>query len=259
MLAALCALLALACATSALGRRQLKIFPESEMESMGTAAFAQLVGSTPASTDAVVNAYVTCVARAVTGALTGADAGRSWEVRVFADDTPNAFALPGGKIGVHTGLLPVTENQDQLAVVIGHEVSHVLAGHANERMSTEFAAQSALGLLQAATDAGNPLHGQVLGALGVGAQVGVLLPYGRAHEREADLLGLDLMARAGFDPRQSILLWRNMAAAGGAEPVEFLSTHPSHDSRIRELSERLVIALPLYEQARASGRRPRCS
>jgi predicted Zn-dependent protease len=107
-------------------------------------------------------------------------------------------------------------------------------------------------------DASNPLHGQMIGLLGAGVQVGVLLPYGRAQEREADLIGLDLMAKAGFDPRESIALWRNMAKAGGGQPPEFLSTHPSHGSRIYELERRIPSAMPLYEDAKARGRAPRC-
>jgi predicted Zn-dependent protease len=178
---------------------------------------------------------------------------------VFEDDTANAFALPGGKIGVHTGLLEVAKTQDQLAAVLGHEVSHVLAGHSNERVSAEFAAQAGMAALQAVADASNPMHGRALALLGTGAQVGILLPYSRAHESEADLMGLDLMARAGFDPRQSIALWRNMASAGGGQPPEFLSTHPSHQTRIRDLEARIPQALPLQEQARARGRRPACS
>jgi predicted Zn-dependent protease len=246
------------CQTSALGRRQFKMMSETEMSQMGVAAFADLSKQTPPSRDALANAKVTCVANAITRTLTGVNAGTSWEVRVFADDTPNAFALPGGKIGVNTGLLKVARTQGQLAAVIGHEVTHVTQGHANERVSSEFATQSALQALSVLADASNPLHGQMIGLLGAGVQVGVLLPWGRAQEREADLIGLDLMAKAGFDPRESIALWQNMAKAGGGQPPEFLSTHPSHGSRMRDLEERMPIAMPLYEDAKARGRAPRC-
>jgi predicted Zn-dependent protease len=181
-----------------------------------------------------------------------------WEIRVFADDTPNAFALPGGKIGVNTGLLKVAHTQGQLAAVIGHEVAHVTEGHANERVSSEFAAKTGLQLLSAVADTSNPMHGQMIGLLGAGVQVGVLLPFGRDHEREADLLGLDLMAKAGFDPHESVELWRNMSKAGGAQPPEFLSTHPSRVSRIYQLKRRIPKVMPLYEAARAEGRTPRC-
>lgn len=242
-----------ACATSPLGRQQFKLLPESQMVAMGATAFAEIQEKTPRSSDARANAYVVCVANAVTGAVTGSAAGTRWEVRVFQDDTANAFALPGGKLGVNTGLLKVAKTQDQLATVLGHEVAHVLAGHSNERVSAAFATQAALSAAQAVADP------TLLSLLGAGAQVGVLLPYGRAHESEADLMGLDLMARAGFDPRESVALWRNMAQSGGGQPPEFLSTHPSHQTRIRDLEARIPQAQRLYEQARASGRRPRCS
>jgi predicted Zn-dependent protease len=256
--AALAIALLAGCQTSALGRRQFKMMSEAEMSQMGVAAFTDISKQTPPSKDALANAKVNCVANAITRTLADVNAQSSWEVRVFADDTPNAFALPGGKIGVNTGLLKVATTQGQLAAVIGHEITHVTQGHANERVSSEFATQTALQTLSILADASNPMQGQLIGLLGAGVQVGVLLPWGRAQEREADLIGLDLMAKAGFDPRESIALWQNMAKAGGSQPPEFLSTHPSHGSRMRDLEERMPIAMPLYEDAKARGRVPRC-
>jgi len=247
-----------ACQTSALGRRQLKLMSDAEMSQMGVAAFADISKKTPPSKDALANAKVTCVANAITRNLNAVNAPNTWEVRVFADDTPNAFALPGGKIGVNTGLLKVARTQGQLAAVIGHEVTHVTEGHANERVSTELAAGSALQILAIAANASSPGYGQLVGALGAGVQYGVLMPFGREQETEADLVGLDLMAKAGFDPRESIELWKNMEAAGGSQPPEFLSTHPSHGTRMHNLQQRLPIAMPLYEDAKAKGRAPRC-
>ncbi len=246
------------CQTSALGRRQFKMMSETEMSQLGAAAFAEISKQTPPSRAALENAMVTCVANTITEALPGVNTRTRWEVRVFADDTPNAFALPGGKIGVNTGLLQVARTQGQLAAVIGHEIAHVTEGHANERVSSEFAAKTALQLLSAVADASNPAHGQMIGLLGAGVQVGVLLPFGRDHEREADLLGLDLMAKAGFNPQESVELWRNMSSAGGAQSPEFLSTHPSHSSRIYELERRIPSVMPVYEDARARGKSPRC-
>ena len=185
-------------------------------------------------------------------------AGTRWEVTVFEEESPNAFALPGGKIGVHTGLFTVAENQDQLATVMGHEVAHVLAQHGNERVSTAYATQSGLALVSAMGDPNSATQRQLMGALGVGAQVGVLLPFSRTQESEADQIGLELMARAGFDPRESTALWRNMAAAGGGAPPEFLSTHPAHGTRIQALEAWTPGALRLMEQAHAAGRRPSC-
>jgi predicted Zn-dependent protease len=246
------------CHTSALGRRQLKLMSEAEMSQLGTSAFAEISAQTPPSREALKNAKVACVANAITSSLSGVDSRTRWEIRVFADDTPNAFALPGGKIGVNTGLLKVARTQGQLAAVIGHEVTHVTQGHANERVSTELATQTALQVASAVTDASNPVHGQMIALLGAGVQVGVLLPYGRKQEREADLVGLELMAQAGFDPNESITLWQNMSKAGGAQPPEFLSTHPSHNSRIYELKRHIPKAMPLYENAKARAQIPHC-
>lgn len=245
-----------ACATSPLGYTQLRLFSEEQMAQMGTLAFQEMKTQTPPSRDARANRYVSCVASAITRELRGGP-GR-WEVQVFNQDDPNAFALPGGKIGVHTGMLKVAENQNQLAAVIGHEVAHVLAQHANARVSSAYAAEAGLALVNVLAGAASPQKQQLLALLGLGTQVGVLLPYGRAQESEADLLGLDLMAHAGFDPRESVQLWKNMARAGGGQPPEFLSTHPSGRTRISDLNNRMPRALTLYEQARAQGRSPDC-
>lgn len=252
-------LLLVACATTPLGRKQLRLFPEAEMEQMGLSAYQEMKKNTPLASDEKTVAYVRCVAKAVTGAITGEYAGRDWEINVFKDDTANAFALPGGKIGVHTGLLKVAKTQDQLAAVLGHEVAHVLSSHGNERVSTQFATQTGLQLiaLMGAAESSQDRR-MLMGLLGVGAQVGILLPYSRLQESEADMLGLDLMARAGFDPHESVTLWQNMSADGGRQPPQFLSTHPSHESRIRDLSARTPEAVQLYEAARRSGQQPHC-
>jgi predicted Zn-dependent protease len=244
-----------ACATSPLGHRQLQLFPDSQMAEMGATAFQQIKQKTPETDDPQVSAYVNCVANAITSVLPG---DREWEVQVFDDEAINAFALPGGKIGVYTGLLEVAENQDQLAAVIGHEVAHVLAEHGNARMSAAMATQVGLTAAQIFAATQGAEQQQIFGLLGLGAQVGILLPYGRSQETESDLLGLDLMARAGFDPRESVDLWRNMAEAGGEQPPEFLSTHPAHDTRIENLTDRMSRALKIYQQAQAQGRTPSC-
>jgi predicted Zn-dependent protease len=247
-----------ACQTSSLGRRQFKVMPEDQISQMGVAAFVEISQQTPRSQDPATNAIVSCVVGSVTSALDRRYARTRWEVRVFADDAPNAFALPGGKIGVNTGLFRAARNQHQLATVIGHEIAHVNEGHANERVSANWAAKTFMDALAATTNPANPMHGQMLGLLGAGVQVGVLLPYGRQHESEADLLGLAYMARAGFDPRESVALWRNMAAAGRGQAPEFLSTHPSHGTRIQDLGRNIPAAMRLYEEAASRGRRPNC-
>jgi predicted Zn-dependent protease len=256
LLAALLAFAMTACATSPLGRRQLAFFPDAQLAEMGAAAFNDLKAKTKVSTAPTTNTYVHCVADAVTKVLTPAESQvRTWEVVVFASKDANAFALPGGKIGVYTGLLDVAKTQDQLAAVIGHEVAHVLARHSNERVSTAYTAQAALTVVGESGAVSAP----VMAALGLGTQVGVLLPFSRTQETEADLLGLDLMARAGFDPRQAVVLWQNMnAARTSGAPPEFLSTHPSDASRTAKLNARMASATSLYNAARTAGRRPRC-
>ncbi|MEQ8484950.1 MAG: M48 family metallopeptidase [Pseudomonadales bacterium] len=255
--AALALLILGSCSTSPLGRNQLILFPEAEIAQMGVAAFNDIQQQTTVSKDARTNGYVRCVAEHILRAMPGQNPAE-WDIKVFDNDAANAFALPGRKIGVYTGLLKVAENQDQLATVIGHEIAHVTARHSNERVSTTFVAQSGLQLAQIAAGADTPMKQQLFGLLGVGAQVGVLLPFNRAQEAEADLVGLEYMARAGFDPRESVRLWQNMEAQGGERPPEFLSTHPSSQRRITELNARMRDYMPLSNEARSRGRVPDC-
>jgi len=242
------------CATSPTGRSQLVLMPESEINQMGLQAFTTIKKETKVDRSTVTNRYVQCVAKAITR-----EVGGNWEVVVFNDTDANAFALPGGKIGVYTGLLKVAENQDQLATVIGHEVAHVLAHHSNERVSQKFAVEQGLGLINAIANPQSGTGQTLMGLLGVGAQYGVLMPYSRIQESEADILGLDLMAKAGFDPRQSTRLWINMGRAGGGQPPAFLSTHPSHSTRISDLTGHMPVALQLQSRARQQGKRPACN
>ncbi len=243
------------CVSSPLGRKQLQLFPDAQLAEVGAAAYREIKQKTKTSTDTGARRLVTCVADHLTRQLGG---GVAWEVTVFEDKTANAFALPGGKLGVNTGLLAVAKDQHQLATVISHEIAHVLARHANERVSTAYVTQAGLQLVETLSGSASPAKGELLGLLGVGAQFGILMPYGRAQESEADLVGLDLMANAGFDPRASIALWENMQQAGGRGPPEFLSTHPAPGTRIADLSARMPETLSRYEQARASGKQPRC-
>jgi predicted Zn-dependent protease len=241
------------CTTSPTGRSQLVLMPDSEINQMGLQAFTTIKKETKIERSTVTNRYVQCVVQAITR-----EVGGNWEVVVFDDADANAFALPGGKIGVYTGMLKVAENQDQLATVIGHEVAHVLAHHSNERVSQKFAVEQGLNLINAIASPQSGTGQTLMGLLGVGAQYGVLLPYSRIQESEADILGLDLMAKAGFDPRASIRLWQNMGRAGGGQPPEFLSTHPSHSSRISDLNRHMQVALQLQARAQQQGKRPAC-
>ncbi|BBL35439.1 beta-barrel assembly-enhancing protease [Nitrosomonas stercoris] len=246
--------LLVACATSPTGRTQLIFMPDSEVNSMGLQAFDTMKRDNPVSRNAASNQFVNCVANAITR-----EVGGEWEVVVFEDQTLNAFALPGGKIGVHTGLLDLVDNQDQLAVVIGHEVGHVIARHSNERLSQQVGTNMGVSLVQAVAAPQSALGQTAIGLLGVGAQYGIIMPYSRLQESEADTIGLDLMAKAGFNPAESIRLWQKMdQASQGAQPVEFLSTHPSHSSRIESLRTRLPQAQQFQQQAHAAGKRPHC-
>lgn len=257
MLALCVTLLATACATSPTGRRQIMVLPEQQVDSMGLTAFDELKKKTPQLKDPARVDYARCVANSILRAMEGENPA-NWEVAVFDDDQVNAFALPGGRIGIYRGLLQTAVNQHQLATVIGHEIGHVRARHANERVSTGMVAEGGLQIVQILAGDPSPRKNQLFAALGLGTQVGVLLPFSRAQESEADILGLRLMANAGFDPRESIPLWENMQKANSNKPPEFLSTHPSGDTRIRTLSAQMPEALASYEKARKAGRRPAC-
>ena len=176
-----------------------------------------------------------------------------WEVTVIKDDkTANAFALPGGKMAVYTGIFPMAKTEAGLAAVMGHEVVHALARHGAERMSQGQATNIGLKVIGAAIgiSGGNPMLGQAtMAALGAGAQVGVLLPFSRKHESEADYVGILLAADAGYDPRESVALWERMGqASGGGGQSEFLSTHPSNDTRIDQLKEWMPEAMAIYQK-----------
>lgn len=243
-----------ACATTPTGRSQLAFMPDSEVDAMGLQAFSDLKKEKTISQNAQEDQFVRCIANAITR-----EVGGNWEVVVFKDNTLNAFALPGNKIGVHTGLVELVDNQDQLASVIGHEIGHVLARHSNERMSQKLGAQIGISLIAAVAAPRTPMGQNALGLLGVGAQYGLIMPFSRLHESEADAIGIELMAKAGFNPSESITLWQKMAQAShGSQPVEFLSTHPSHETRIDDLRSLLPKAMTLMQQAHAAGKAPNC-
>ena len=179
-----------------------------------------------------------------------------WEVNVITSPEVNAWCMPGGKIAVYTGIIEkVHITDDELAAVMGHEISHALREHGRERASQQMAAGVGASLAGVVADIFLPGSGQLATAgAGAGAQLGVLLPYSRAHETEADRMGVELAARAGYDPRAAVALWQKMAklSSGGAPP-KLLSTHPSHEDRIKDLTEFSQKVMPLYEQARAKS------
>jgi predicted Zn-dependent protease len=248
-----------ACQTSPLGRQQIVFYPQEEVAQMGAAAFARIQQETPLAQQPATEAYVQCIARELAAALPADQGPAQWQVELFAEESANAFALPGGEIGVHTGMVELAATPSQLATVVAHEIGHVIAEHTNERLSTAAVAEGGLTAVQVILGADTPAQQQLMGLLGLGAQVGVLLPFSRTQETEADLIGLELMARAGFDPRESIELWTRMAQQGNGAPPEFLSTHPSEASRIERLQAAMPEALPLYRSAIEAGRRPACT
>lgn len=244
------------CQESPTGRNRLALVPDAVMADMGQDSFEQMKQQNTVVTRPEVNQLVQCITRQLVTAARieyrEASMPPSWEVVVFDNATPNAFALPGGKIGVHTGLLRVAENTSQLATVIGHEIAHVLADHGNERLTQQLGVQAGMMLVGLFTES-EIAEDQIQQALGIGAQLGLTLPFSRAHEEEADLMGLKIMARAGFQPEESVRLWQNMADASGAQPLEFLSTHPNHDSRIAALRSQLEEARSVSETVPPPG------
>ena len=222
------------------GRNQLILVPESQINQMGLAAYQQIRQEGEISRDPELNRIVQRVGRRI--AEVSPQPEWDWEFTVFDNPEPNAFALPGGKVGVNTGLFKVAQNEAQLAAVIGHEVAHAIARHGSERMSQGLLAQG-LGALAVGTG----VDPQLVDLAAQAATLGVILPYSRTQEAEADHIGLLYMAEAGYDPRAAIDLWQNFNALGGARPPEFLSTHPAPGSRIERLRELMPEALEVYE------------
>lgn len=241
-----------------MGRKQLILMPDGQMNQMGAQAFTQMKQQTPVDTNPATKNYIQCIVDALNVVAKDQAHVAHWDVAVFKDPSVNAFALPGGKIGVNTGILPVAKTDAQLATVLGHEMGHVIARHGAERVSQQAGTQLGLTALGAITP-DNPQKDTLMGLLGMGAQVGVLLPFSRTQESEADLIGQRLMAQAGFDPQQTVQLWHNMSAAsGGKAPPQFLSTHPADQTRIQALQDHMAEAEADYRHALATGRSPHC-
>jgi predicted Zn-dependent protease len=241
------------------GRSQLLMTSVAEEMQMGAQAYAQVKSDPkmkqsqdPREIEPVKRVTARIVEAAKRSAYAEMAKQFQWEVTVIKDDkTMNAFALPGGKIAVYTGIFPVAKSEAGLAAVLGHEVTHALARHGAERMSQEQLTRAALEVAGAAAGAaggGGFVSQGTMAALGAGAQVGVLLPFSRKHESEADYIGILLAADAGYDPRESIHLWERMEKlSGGGGPSEFLSTHPGHETRIEQLKQWMPEAMGIYQ------------
>ena len=245
--------------TSPTGRRQVVGgMSQQQLNQMGAEEFAKLKAQKPQTQNPRERSYVNCVVTDLVQQLPPQWQQYQWETVVFVDPEPNAFALPGAKVGVNTGIFKVARDQDELATVIAHEIGHVISHHHDERITRTQNAQVGLTIAQIAGAIAG-IDPNMVGQYGGMAAQGVfLLPNSRVQESEADVVGQQLMARAGFDPRKAVNLWQNMIAEGSARPPQWLSTHPDPQARLGELGKRAGGLMPIYEQARASGRRPKC-
>jgi predicted Zn-dependent protease len=231
-------------------RRALVLFTPQEEANLGASAFSEIKTSTPISNDPAQTAAVQRIGQKISGVVELPYA--QWEFVVFNDDkTVNAFCLPSGKVGVYTGILPLTQNDAGLATVVGHEVAHAVARHGGERMSQSLLVElGGMGLALAMQNKPKQTQNLALQAYGVAAVVGVELPFSRKQELEADYMGLLYMAKAGYDPREAVTFWQRFKSWSdqrGGQPPEFLSTHPLDSHRIKELEKHMPEALAIYE------------
>ena len=248
-------LIALACTFAAHSASAAFLVSEKEVLRQARVEWLYMKRHVPLETDPRVQRYVECIANNIIQALPAEKKNIDWEVVVFDEDEVNAFADPNGKIGVFNGILRVADTPDALAAVIGHEVAHATEGHVMDRARKN-----------ARQEIWTMLGGAAIGAVDVMREslaIGFGLPFAREQETNADIVGLDYMAQAGFDPRASVYLWKNMAAANAAsgreQPPEFLSTHPSDQTRIDHMIKSLTPALIKYNAAREAGNRPACA
>lgn len=250
---------AVACSTVPItGRKQISLVSDTEMMAMSFSQYDQFLKENKLSTNKEQTEMVKrCGARIAKAVETfmaekgwsSQISGFEWDFNLVEDDTPNAWCMPGGKVVFYTGILPLTENEEGMAVVMGHEIAHAIAKHGNERMSQQMAVQGLGTALAVAIDE-KPEQTKAIymTAFGLGAQVGVMLPYSRMHETEADKLGLIFMALAGYNPEAAIPFWTRMSQMGGQKPPEFLSTHPADETRIKDLKAYMPEALKYYKK-----------
>ncbi len=234
-------------------RRQLLLVPESQEIQMGVAAYDEVKAKNKISTNAKYNEVIARVGQRLAEAARRQDLGTNfeWEFTVIADQTQNAFCLPGGKVAFYEGILPVCQNEGGVAVVMSHEISHALARHGGERMTQQMEVQGAGKIVQLIAQRSAPDKEQVfMTAYNAGAKYGFVLPYSRKHESEADEMGIHIMSQAGYDPNEAPKFWERFAAShSGQKPVEFSSTHPSDENRAAALRELLPKASEEYQAA----------
>jgi predicted Zn-dependent protease len=253
------ALLVYSCATVPLtGRHQLSLVSDTEMLSMSFTQYDQFMKENKLSANTAQTNMVKQAGGRIQKAVTAYFAqnnisaqlaGFAWEFNLVESKEVNAWCMPGGKVVVYSGILPVTKNETGLAVVMGHEIAHAVAKHSNERMSQALLADLGGQTLSAALQTKSEQTQQIwMSLFGIGAQVGAVLPYSRLQESEADRLGLIFMAMAGYDPNASIEFWQRMSESAGAKPPEFLSTHPSDATRLRKIKEAIPEAMKYYKK-----------
>ncbi|MCA9110306.1 MAG: M48 family metallopeptidase [Planctomycetaceae bacterium] len=231
------------------GRRQVVAIPEAQEISMGLTAYEETLAEEPMSEDQEVIAMVNRVGKRIAAVADKPE--YDWEFRVIAKDVMNAFALPGGKVAVYEGILPVCQDEAGLAVVMSHEVAHALARHGGERMTHQMGVNGVGGIIKAVSQkkASEPTTDKIMQAYGVVSEYGVILPYSRKHESEADAIGLILMAKAGYDPSVAPEFWERFSTQNGEKPPEWLSTHPADARRAADLRALLPEAMKYYEAA----------
>jgi len=242
------------------GRQQLNLLPESQLIQMSMTNYDQFLGEHKLSDDRrktdMVKRVGENISKAVIEYMQKNGMGNridnfKWEFNLIEEDVPNAWCMPGGKVVVYTGILPYAKTEGGLAVIMGHEVAHAVARHGNERMSQAMLIETGGLALAAAIDEKPEETKQLfMMAYGVGTAVGVSLPYSRSHETEADKLGLIFMAMAGYNPNEAVDFWQRMSEAGGQKPPEFLSTHPSDQTRIEDLKAYMPEAMKYYKNGR---------
>jgi len=241
-----------------IGRRQLSLVSDADMLSMSFVQYGQFLKENKLSTNTSQTNMVKGVGRRIQNAVATYFArnnlsqdlnGFAWEFNLIENKEVNAWCMPGGKVVVYSGILPVTQNETGLAVVVAHEIAHAVAKHSNERMSQALVAQLGGQRLAAALQQKSQQTQQIwMSVFGVGVQLGAVLPYNRLQESEADHLGLIFMAMAGYDPNGSVEFWQRMSHNAGAKPPEFLSTHPSDENRIQKIKSEIPEAMKYYKQ-----------
>ena len=248
----------IACTTVAItGRQQFTIIPDTEMNAMSFTQYDEFLKSNEVITGSKEAVMVKTVGAKIQKAvedyfaaqgMSSALVAYEWEFNLVNDDVINAWCMPGGKVVFYTGIIPICQNEVGIAVVMGHEVAHAIAKHGNERMSQGMIVQlGGMALSKALEEKSEKTQQIFMAAFGLGSQVGVMLPFSRLHESEADEMGLIFMAMAGYDPNEAVNFWQRMADLGGQKPPEFLSTHPSDETRISKIKKALPKALQYYK------------